>query len=47
MGAKMTSFFAGDTESALGRFYAVAGIARATTNEEDNVIKNILMNQSA
>lgn len=47
MGTKMTSFFAGDSESDLSRFYAVAGISRATTNEEDNVIKNILMNQSA
>lgn len=47
MGTKMTSFFAGTFESALSRFYAVAGIARATTNEEDAEIKNILMNQSA
>lgn len=47
MGTKMTSFFAGITESGLSRFYAVAGISRVTTNEEDIEIKNILMNQSA
>lgn len=47
MGTRMTSFFAGSDESILSRFYAVAGIARATTNEEDNDIKNIIMNQSA
>ena len=47
MGTKMTSFFAGDTESALSRFYAVAGVARATTANEDAIIKQVLMNQSA
>jgi len=48
MGTKMTSFTAWDgNEHQLDRFYAFAGIARATTAEEDTLITNILMNQSA
>lgn len=47
MGTKMTTFNAGfSSESKLDRFYGLAGIARATTDAEDTVIKNILMNQS-
>lgn len=47
MGSKMTSFNAGYRgESYLDRFYAFAGIARATTAEEDAIIKDVLMNQS-
>lgn len=48
MGTRMHTFYAGaDIETALDRFYACAGIARATTDEEDAAIKDILMNQSA
>lgn len=47
MGTKMMSFNAGfGGESYLDRFYAFAGIARATTAEEDAIIKDVLMNQS-
>lgn len=47
MGTRMHTFYAGSsTETSLDRFYACAGIARATTTEEDTVIKDILMNQS-
>lgn len=47
MGKYMTSFNAGySRESYLDRFYAFAGIARATTAEEDAAIKDVLMNQS-
>lgn len=47
MGTKMTSFYAGYSgENSLDRFYAFAGIARATTEEEDTIISQILMNQS-
>ena len=48
MGTKMTSFWAGyGSEYNLDRFYAFAGIPRATTEEEDTLISNVLMNQSA
>lgn len=47
MGNKMTTFNAGfPGESKLDRFYGMAGIARATTAEEDETIKTVLMNQS-
>lgn len=47
MGNRMTSFHAGYSgELALDRFYAFAGIPRATTEEEDEIIKTVLMNQS-
>lgn len=47
MGTKMTTFNAGFSgESKLDRFYGMAGIARATTAEEDETIKTVLMNQS-
>ena len=47
MGNRMTSFHAGYSgELALDRFYAFAGIPRATTAEEDEIIKTVLMNQS-
>ena len=47
MGNRMMSFNAGyGGESHLDRFYAFAGIARATTAEEDAIIKDVLMNQS-
>lgn len=48
MGTTMTTFYAGYSyglESYLQRFYAVAGIGRATTEEEDTSIKNYLMSQ--
>lgn len=46
MGTRMHTFYAGaGTETSLDRFYACAGIARATTDEEDEQIKNVLMNQ--
>ena len=46
MGNFMTTFNAGfNGESKLYRFYGLAGIARATTEDEDTAIKNILMNQ--
>lgn len=50
MGTVMRTFDAysiGFGEANLDRFYAFAGIARATTAEEDTIINNILMNQSA
>lgn len=47
MGTRMTSFFAGTNEYNLSRFYGLAGIARATTAEEDEEVKEILTNQSA
>lgn len=48
MGTKMTTFNAGFSgEYSLDRFYAFAGIPRATTEEEDTLIANVLMNQSA
>ena len=47
MGNTMTSFHAGYSgEFALDKFYAFAGIPRATTAEEDVLIKTALMNQS-
>ena len=48
MNRMMTTFWAGySTEYAPNaQFYGAAGIARATTAEEDSIIKDILMNQS-
>lgn len=47
MGNKMETFYAGYSgETRLDRFYAFAGIARATTDTEDQTIKDVLMNQS-
>lgn len=48
MGTNMRSFdaFNNYSECNLDRFYAFAGIARATTAEEDTQIKAALMNQS-
>lgn len=48
MNPKMTTFWSGyDSEYVPNaQFYGAAGIARATTAEEDNVIKAALMNQS-
>ncbi len=47
MSTYMTTFWAGFTgEAKLDRFYGMAGIPRATTTEEDSIIKDILMNQS-
>ena len=46
MGTRMFSFWAGDgTETSLDRFYACAGIARATTDDEDQKIKQFLLSQ--
>lgn len=46
MGTRMTSFWAGYSgEANLDRIYALAGIPRATTNEEDTQIKEYLMSQ--
>lgn len=46
MGTRMHTFYAGaGTETGLDRFYACAGIARATTTEEDAQIKEYLMSQ--
>ena len=36
----------GGGESDLDEFYGIAGVARETTSEEDELMKNILMNQS-
>lgn len=48
MGPVMTSFYAGSgSEGNLDKFFAVAGIDRATTAEEDTLIKNHLMSQGA
>lgn len=47
MGTRMTTFNAGYSgEFSLDKFYAFAGIPRATTAEEDEIIKTVLMNQS-
>lgn len=47
MGTRMTSFWAGyGGEAYLDRIYALAGIPRATTDEEDEIIKTALLNQS-
>ena len=48
MGTNMRSFDAFNNygEAHLDRFYAFAGIARATTAKEDAIIKDVLMNQS-
>ena len=47
MGTNMRTFdaFNNYNEAHLDRFYAFAGIARATTAEEDNQIKSFLMTQ--
>ena len=47
MGSQMRTFWAGTDEYNLTRFYALAGIPRATTASEDAIIKQVLMNQSA
>ena len=47
MGSQMRTFWAGTDEYNLTRFYALAGIPRATTISEDAIIKQVLMNQSA
>lgn len=46
MGTRMSTFVVYSYESVLDRMYGLAGIARATTEAEDTVIKNILLNQS-
>lgn len=48
MNPKMTTFWAGYSSEYVpnAQFYGAAGIARATTAEEDNVIKAALMNES-
>lgn len=48
MNPKMTTFWAGYGSEYVpnGQFYGAAGIARATTAEEDVIIKDVLMNQS-
>jgi hypothetical protein len=45
MGSQVRTFWAGDYEYNLTRFYALAGIPRATTPEEDVAIKDLLMSQ--
>jgi len=48
MGTDMRTFNAGyGGESNLDAFYAMAGIARETTAAEDEIIKNVLLEQSA
>ena len=47
MGSQMRTFWAGIDEYNLTRFFALAGIPRATTASEDAIIKQVLMNQSA
>ena len=47
MGSQMRTFWAGIGEYNLTKFYALAGIPRATTASEDAIIKQVLMNQSA
>ena len=47
MGSVMKSFFAGARgECHLSKFFSFAGIPRDTTAEEDEVMKNCLLNQS-
>ena len=49
MDTKMSSFTgynSGSSESATDAIYALAGIPRATTAEEDEIIMTVLMNQS-
>lgn len=46
MGIRMTSFYAGSgSEGYLSKFFAIAGIDRATTAEEDALIASHLMSQ--
>lgn len=46
MGTRMHTFYAGSgSETSLDRFYACAGIARATTDAEDELIKTYLLSQ--
>ena len=48
MGSRMKTFDAGSSgECMLDRFYAIAGIPRVTNGDEDILIANMLMNQSA
>lgn len=48
MGTTMTTFNAGYSgEGYLDKFFGIAGIDRATTAEEDTLIKNHLMSQGA
>lgn len=47
MGSQMRTFWAGNGEYNLTKFFALAGIPRATTVSEDSIIKQVLMNQSA
>lgn len=47
MCSQMRTFWAGTGENNLTRFYALAGIPRATTASEDAIIKQVLMSQSA
>lgn len=48
MGNEIRTFQAGyQGESNLDAFYAMAGIARETTDAEDEIIKNVLLEQSA
>ena len=49
MDTKMSSFTgynSGSSESQTDAIYGIAGIPRATTAEEDEIIKTVLMNQS-
>lgn len=49
MNTKMSSFTgynSGSSESQTDAIYGIAGIPRATTAEEDEIIKTVLMNQS-
>lgn len=48
MNRKMTTFWAGYSSEYVRNmnFYGIAGIARQTTEEEDQAIKDVLMNQS-
>lgn len=47
MGTRLKSFHAGvNSECNLAAFYAMAGIPRDTTAEEDEVMKNCLLNQN-
>lgn len=50
MTSRMATFAADlsiSIEASLSRFYAIAGIPRATTSEEDQILRNCLTNQSA
>ena len=50
MTSRMATFAADlstSSEASLSRFYAIAGIPRSTTSEEDQILRNCLTNQSA